>query len=35
LLTHEALGDDLDAAALLDECELAPQMPLTGSLTAR
>ena len=34
LLTHEAFGADLDAAALLDECELAPQVPLTGMLTA-
>ena len=33
LLTHEALGADLDAAALLDDCELAPQTPLTGMLT--
>ena len=34
LLTHEAFGADLDAAALLDECELAPQVPLPGMLTA-
>jgi GNAT superfamily N-acetyltransferase len=33
LLTHEALDADLDAAALLDDCELAPLMPLTGMLT--
>jgi GNAT superfamily N-acetyltransferase len=33
LLTHEAFAADLDATALLDECALAPQMPLTGMLT--
>jgi GNAT superfamily N-acetyltransferase len=33
VLTHEALGADLDVAALLDDCELEPQMPLTGMLT--
>jgi GNAT superfamily N-acetyltransferase len=32
LLTHEALGPDMDAAGLLDDCELAPVMPLTGML---
>jgi hypothetical protein len=35
LLTHEGLGPDLDAAALLDDCELAPLMQLTGMLTER
>src|SRR5499426_4737429 len=33
LLTHEALDADLDAAALLDDCELTPLIPLTGMLT--
>jgi GNAT superfamily N-acetyltransferase len=33
MVTHEGLGPDLDAAALLDDCELAPLMPLTGMLT--
>ena len=35
LLTHEALGPDQDAAALLDDCELAPVIPLTGMLAER
>jgi len=35
LLTHEGLGPGLDAAALLDDCELKPQMALTGMLTER
>jgi len=35
LLTHEALGPDYDAAAVLDDCQLAPAMPLTGMLAER
>ena len=35
VLTHEALDPDVDAAALLDACELAPLMPMTGMLTER
>jgi GNAT superfamily N-acetyltransferase len=33
LLTHEALDADLDAAAVLDDCELTPLISLTGMLT--
>jgi GNAT superfamily N-acetyltransferase len=32
LVTHEALDADLDAAAVLDDCELAPLVPLTGMM---
>jgi GNAT superfamily N-acetyltransferase len=32
VLTHEALGPEQDAAALLDDCELAPVTTLTGML---
>ena len=35
MLTHEGLGPDMDAAALLGDCELAPLMTLTGMLTER
>jgi GNAT superfamily N-acetyltransferase len=33
LVTHEALGGDLDVAALLDDCDMSPQVPLTGMQT--
>ena len=32
VLTQEALDPDIDATALLDDCQLAPVMPLTGML---
>jgi GNAT superfamily N-acetyltransferase len=32
LVTHEALDADLDAAALLADCDLTPLVPLTGML---
>lgn len=32
VVTHEALETGIDAAAVLDGCELAPMMPLTGML---
>ena len=35
LLTHEALDPDVEATALLAECDLVPMMPLTGMLAER
>lgn len=35
VLTHEALGPDVDPAAVLGDCDLAPVMPLIGMLTER
>lgn len=34
VVTHEALQPGVDAGAVLDTCELAPMMPLTGMLAS-